>query len=65
MTLRPESLPALEDALVKATGWEARAERLFNDSDHLSLNPKPSPRSPVQLPSNVAASLAPPEDDLS
>lgn len=32
MTLRPESLPALEHALVKATGWEARAERLFNDS---------------------------------
>ena len=35
MTLRPESLPALEDALVKATGWEARAERLFNDSKPL------------------------------
>ena len=29
MILQPDSLPALEEALSKAAGWQARAERLF------------------------------------
>ena len=37
MKLQPDSLMALEDALQKANGWQARAERLFKGGEFTSL----------------------------
>lgn len=36
MTLQPDSLPALEDALTKASTWQARAEKLLKNGELLS-----------------------------
>ena len=37
MKLQPDSLLALEDALQKAKGWQARAERLFKGGESASV----------------------------